>query len=494
MVRRGELFKLWPEWRLRAKQREAAALRLELLTGQYKKRVQKMVRERLADGDSVAEIQKCVQTVHGLFATVAETLSVVYDRGCRRELVGADEPTMRAFADIVAESQLPILGPSLNVRSWALGPIVLSATVQEVHGVSELCLHEFTPDRTCVRYNPARPDVIKAVLYQRPEDDVFVLLDDREWSWWSPQGDRLDIEPVAHGLSYCPAAVFRSRLPPTAADWAGTLDHVGLIDATLEVAFRHALGLWVRQVTAAPLIAIVAPHKDVAKGQSLGHPSRPLWFDAAPQTVDVKVLDRTTSAQAYLAEIQALVNVAVARYGIDPASITYTNDQTNWGALSIAARGEGLARQRDSQVRLVKAAEMQLWPMLADIVRASEHRHAGAMPRAEKFREMLTVEFPDLASPADIRARMEAFELEQKHGQKTVIDLLMERRPELTREEATRVIDSNYQDYAARLEFIASRNVTMDPERGVQSIAEVQGREGGRRSGEVRRAQDQQQP
>ena len=484
---RGELFDVWPEWKLGEKRRASAALRLELYHGDYKERVRKLIGERIKDAETATEIKRCVQTAHGVAGTVADVLAVAYLRGCRRELRGASEAAAKAFTDLVDESGIVERAVSLNALSWLTGPLIVVPFVDVVRGVSRLGLHVCTPDRTEVRYNAAAPDVLEAVLWRR-DDGAFVEVDALGWRYWSTAGDPLNEGAYTpHGLDYCPAVPFRSR-PALAYDWWNSLDHRGLVDATLEVALRHAIGMWVRSQNLADLIVISGPFDDVPKLQAVGHPSRPMFFDAATAgQVDVKVFKRSSNPAEYLAECAALVNAAVSRYGIPPSEVTFENNNTNWGALAINVRGERLAVQRDAQAPWLRRSERALWQSVCAVVIASTHRHAALMPAPDELASVLRVTFPDLADANDQIKRMAAFEAQQKHGLTNAVDLLLQSRPELTRAEAEEELAANIDAYAKRLEELASRNVSMDAQRGVQSIAQVQGREGGTVSGDVRR-------
>lgn len=490
MTPKGELFRLWPEWKIGEKRRSAAAFRRQLYVGDYKVAVRKMVKDRIADAETSVEVAKFVNTAHGLLGCVADAVAVVYQRGVRRELRGVGEGAARAFADLVGESGLPVQGTSINALAWATGPVVVVPYVDSVRGGPRLCLATVTQDRCEVRRHRAAPDVLEAVLFER-EDGVLVELDAWGWRYWSATGERLDdgMHDAPHGLTYCPAAVLRAR-PWLAYDWSGTTDHVGLADAALEVAYLSALGRWARTQTSAPLTEITAPDDKYAKGQPIGHPSRPLVFDAAPGEVRVAVHDRTTDPRHYLGEIQALASAAVARYGIPPSAVSFVNDNTNWGTLSIAMTPGALALQRDAQAPLLRAGERALWAAACDVVRASAHRHARALPPADEIEAALRVAFPDLGEPGEQIKRMQAFEARLPHGLASAVDELLRERPELTRAEAEEEIAANLSEYTTRIAELAARNVAADPARGVQSIAQLQGREGGRQSGAVRREEN----
>lgn len=493
---RGELFRAWPEWDLDEGRRAEARRRLDLYRGDYKGRVCALVRDRIADQETAHEVCKHVNTAHGLVAAVANACAVVYQRGVRRELRSDDAAAAAAFAEIVTESGVAAVGPALNALSWVMGPVVMMPHVGDVRGERRLLVTLATADRYAVRLHRSAPDVLEAVLWQR-DDGVFVEVDDKRWRYWTAQGDPLDdgAWDRAHPLGYCPATPLRAR-PWIAYDWTGTTDHRGLCDAALEVAFMHALGRWVRTQNAGPATEITAPPEKYAKLQALGHPSRPLVFDAMPQEVRVQVHDRTVDPRHYLSEIQAQVNAAVIPYGIPPSAVTFVNDQSNWGVLSLSMTPGALATQRDAQAPLLWVGEVDLWRIVCDVVRASDHPLAGAIPPRDEVKRILRVAIPDLSDPKEQSTRMDVFERKLPHGLASAEDLLMESRPELTRAEAREEIQERRRALAEQYEELARRNLPADAQRaivlasatgGVESVAQAQGREGGQVSGVVRR-------
>lgn len=508
---RGELFDLWPEWELGEKRRAEVTRRLEVYQGAYKKRVQRMIRERVNDGKSASEIVKCVTTAHNLAGTVADAIAVAYQRGCGRELrvqrppvegqetlapvsVGVEPGAAKAFVDLVIESGMPELGVKLNALSWLTGPIILAPYVVEVRGEPRLCLHEMLADRTEVRRSRHAPDVLEAILWER-DDGVFVELDAHGWRYWTAEGARwvqlggqwvaqkkesgaVGENPyIPHGLDYCPAVPLRSTDP--LLDWWGATDHQGLIDATLEVAVMWAVGRWVRSQTTVPLTVIVGLIENIPALQALGHPTQPLIFNAPAGQVSVDVKDRSTDPSRYLSEIAALVNATVARYGIPPSEVTFENNGAAWHSLAIAVRGERLGVQRDAQVPWLRRAELALWPVVADVVRASTHRHSEALPPPVIFQAALRIAFPDLATPEERIKRTEAFERGLPHGLSNAVTEMMTATPERPRAELEEENLENLRDHADRIELVAARNVPVDPARGYQSLAQLQGRIGG---------------
>lgn len=495
---RGELFRLWPEWDLGEGRRAEARRRLDLYRGDYKERVRAIIRDRIADQETAREICKHVNTAHGLVSAVANACAVVYQRGVRRELRGAPDEAASAFAQIVTESGVPAVGPALNALAWVTGPVVALPHVADVRGERHLLVTLATADRYCVRRHTSAPDVLEAVLWQR-DDGVLVEVDAQRWRYWTAQGDPLDGGKwdVPHPLGYCPAAVLRAR-PWLAYDWTGTTDHIGLVDAALEVAFMHALGRWVRTQNSGPATEITAPPEKYAKLQALGHPSRPLVFDAHPGEVRVQVHDRTVDPKHYLSEIQAQVNAAVIPYGIPPSAVTFLNDSSNWGLVSVNMTPGALAAQRDAQAPLLWVGEVDLWRITCDVVSASDHPLADALPKRDEVRRALRVAIPDLSDPKEQAVRMDVFEKKLPHGLTSAEEVLMESRPELTRAEAHEEIKARREALAEQYEELARRNLPTDAQHavvlasatgGVESVAQQQGREGGEASGVTRREQ-----
>lgn len=488
---KSELFIRWPEWDLEVGRRAAADMRRRLYVGSYEPEIRSMVCKRISDEVSATHVLQHVNTAHGLLGAVADTCAVCYQRGVRRELRGVTPDAARAFADIVGETSLPTIGAAVNATAWATGPVVaLPHVAPDVRGVPRLRLYLATADRYAVRRaaNGTSPDELTAVLFER-EDGVFVECDAEQWRFWTAHGSRLDDgkHDAPHGLGYCPAVPLRAR-PWTPYDWTGSDDHRGLVAAALEIGYMSAVGRWTRTQTAVPLTEITAPSDKYAKLQALGHPSQPLVFDAMPNEVRIQVHDRVVDPRHYLSEIQSLASAAVARYGIPPSAVSFTNDGTNWGSLSVAVTPSALALQRDSQVPLLRAGEQALWLTALDVVRASPHRHREALPPREQAERVLRVAFPELATPDEMIKRTQALRERLPLGLAEPIDDLLSSRPELTPAEAQEEVDARLATYVNMIRPLVERNTPADPDaraealagtRPGETIAQAQGRQGG---------------
>lgn len=404
----------------------------------------------------------------------------------------------KAFAEIVVESRWPANAMALNRLSWISGPVIVAPYVASVRGVGRLNLATMTADRTEVRLSQDAPDLIEGVLFQR-EDGAFVELDAQAWRYWSAKGEPLG-EPVPHGLDYCPAVVFRCR-QENPLDFWGATDHQTLVDATIEVSWRQALGLCARQNALAPQVIIVGELEGIPQMQALGHFSQPLYINRTPNEVRVEVHERRVNVQDILAEIGSIAADAVSRYGIPLAETRgFTTNNSEWGSLASVVRAHALGAQRDRQAPLLKESEKALWSVTCDVCRVSIHPLADAMLAPADLHSTLRLGLPDTADVKERTERLRYLKEALPLGLETPLEYIMQQRNELTAEEAAEELQANLQNYIDVIKPLVERNVPANPDgafavdqsRGLQSQSQIQGREGGQISGETRRADSQQ--
>lgn len=484
----GELAKRWPTWAQGEPRRAAAVRKLLFYVEQHLGLVRQHIGRRIQD-DNVRDLVIDFGTrVNNLVRSVVEAIAVAYSRGVRRKLQGLGEGASQAFAALVDESGIGRLGWSLNQLSWLLGPVFVGPCLVD----GRLVLDVVTPARSDVQR--IDPETLRSAVWRVRRD--WIELDAEGWRYFDEKGEELKYEP--HAVGRVPLAIFRCDSYLGFADlgdgadaeggWWTASEHAGLVDASLEVAYKQAFGLFIRQNGSNKLTVINAALEGIPAGQTIADPMRPLVLFDPNVTNPVQVFDRTVDPSQTLGEIAAIVSAAVQRYGIPPSEITYENSNANWGTLSIAVRGDRLALLRDKQVPWLLRGERQLWPMVADFIRGSTHRLARQMPPGDELVDALQVSFPDLADPKDTKASIEALQAGLALGLDSATDFLMRRRPELTYEEAEAERHANIDDYAKGIEMVASRNIPADDAgRGVQSVAQIQGREGGRISGDIRR-------
>lgn len=473
----GPLADRWPTWADGRTRRALAATKLLLYKEDHLGLVLQHISHRLGDHELISYVSKFASRSPNLFKAVVDAVAVAYSRGCQRELRGATEPVQRAFADIVAESGIDRLGNGINARAWALGPTILSPHLDVRN---RLRMDVITPDACDVRLSGG---YLEALLWRI--GSTWIELDAEAWRYYTARGELERV--VEHSAGVCPAAVFSAS--DNSTDWWSSTDHQGLVDASLDVGYKMALGLYYRQVSGNKLLVVKGNLEDIPPGQSLGHPALPLFLRGSPSETDVSLLDRNIPASDHLEEIAAIIALAVSVYGIPPGEIsTGTSAQSGWGGLTIAVRGERLGALRDKQVPFLRASELELWPLACDLIRGSSHRHARILPPGDEAREMLRVSFPDLASAEDILHRIEAMKAGLPYGISSPADFMLASRPELTRSDVNELRASNLAEYLDSIEPLVSRNIPAEAPAadGAQTIAQQQGAVGGQKSGQIR--------
>lgn len=442
--------------------------------------VRQHIRSRMQDSEVQDEVAAFASRANNLVRSVAEVVPVAYNRGATRELPGLGDMARRTFAALVAESGIARLANAINALCWLLGPVLVGPCI--VDGGRRLSLDVILPSQDEVKL--AHPERVDSALWRA--HGRWVELDSEAWRYLDGKGEEA-APTVYHSAGVCPVAVFRCE--DYLLGWWGDTLHAGLVDASLDVAYKHALGLWSRQNSANFLTVINADLEGIPAGQTIGHPARPLVLHAPGGGNPVSVYDRSVDPSQYLSEMAAIVEAAVARYGIPPSEVSYGGSSQSWGSLAISIRGERLGLLRDKQVPWLYFGETQLWPIVCDVVRGSTHRLARVCPSGDEVRDALRVNFPDLASPADVTARIDAIKAGLPLGITNAADFFLQGRPELTREDADEMRRANLDTYAADIADLAARNLSpADVARGVESVAQLQGRVGGQASGQTRLA------
>lgn len=477
----GALAERWPDWAAGNDRRGKAAIKHQIYLEDHLAQVVARIRWHLPEPKVHRPVERYATRSPNLLKTITDAVAVSYQRGCQRELRGASELVQKAFAEVVAESGIDRFSNGLNARAWILGPTIVSPHLDTR---IKLGIDIITPDSVEVkRDGPYLTDVLWRV------SNTWIELSADAWRYWDMKGNLEKIVPHAAGV--CPAAIFRAV--DHTSDWWGTTEHQGLVDATLDVSYKLAFGLFVRQVSGNKLTVVQGNIEDIPAGQSAGEVGGALFINASSAETDVKVLDRIVPAKDHLDEIAAMIALAASTYGIPPGEISTGSATTSgWGGLTVAVRGERLGQLRDKQVPFLRASELELWPLVCDLLRGSPHKHSRILPPGDEVREMLRVSFPDLAPPEDVLARIEAMKAGLPYGLSSPADWMLASRPELTRSEVNELREANLAEYIKTIEPLVSRNIPgqAPAAEGAQTIAQEQGRTGGIKSGEARNEEE----
>jgi hypothetical protein len=479
----------WGEIQEDDRQRRAA-LKRRIFEENFVEDVRATAARRMVDPAAREQVSNFAEETLNVLKSVTHAIAVVYDYGCRRYLRGASPEQADAFATIVRETKATALQSSWNIWGWLLGPTFVVPAVRD----GKMSLETHTPDETWCR---RKGDKVEAILWRSGKSYVEVSADG--WRYYDEGGKP---EPhselgapagvVAMQLDEAPIATFRTDLP--GKDWWNPTMHRGLVAGTLEACFWWAHLGWVRKAQSGKQMVVVAPKSKIIAGQTTSDAEMPIWFDGDPEEVEVTVIDRVTTPDGHVAQIRFVIEQCAERYGIPGAEVSFdSSTQGDIGTVSLQLRREKLAHVHAQQVPGLVEGEMQLWPAVVAVAKASGHPLAGQLPTPDEVRAMLVIEFPAPEVVTDPKARLELDVGELKLGLTSPTEIMQRRRPELTKEEAKAYLRENLTDYAELLDFIASRNLPRDPGQATQTLAEAQGEAGGVRSGEVRREQQQQQ-
>lgn len=459
--------------------RKLAADKLELYDSKHLARLQQILRAHMADPVAREQALKWANTSRNLCRQITETVAIAYSRGTLRDLhKAAGTPAAEAFASIVVESGISEAATLINAYSWLLGPTLV---VPQLTAAGRLYLSIVPPSASeIVRADD--PEIATDVLYQR-EDELFIRLDAEGWSYFDSEGEPIKgLAPIRHGLGYVPAAVFRSR--HWTGDWWNSWEHRALVDASYAVAVYEALMDWTTKNGVKQLV-VKSPRDENAGDQVFGIPELPLWLDTTPDRSSVEVVDLTQATSGWLDKINAKVAGVCELYGLPPSLLSGVNNTQDWGQVGLARSPEVLDSLRDKQIPWLKRGELQLWPAICDLVRASPtlgipHKHASALPPGDEVRDMLRMMFLEQERNEKRRLdRLKVFDAEESLGLTCVTDLLLEQRPELTREQADEIIAGNLERRNARLEEQTRRSQPATTREAMESLSQVQGRLGG---------------
>lgn len=472
---KGELAGRWPQWAAGEARRQAAARKMAIYGEDYLPLLQQYIHDTVGRRDSVVKfIQRLCTRSPNLLKSVVDGVAVAFGRGCTRELRGLGADASKAFQTIVAESGINRVQGGINARSWLQGPVLCAPRLDSKN---RLALDLANSDSFDVVRE--RDYIEQAVWWYQ---GYWIELTDQAWNIWDADGAFVQSAP--HGVKECPAVAYTSI--DNSADWWSQSDHNGLIDATMLVGFKAATGSWVRWVSGNKLTVVAGNTTTTAEGQTVGHPSLPL---VVPEGTEVNVHDRVVSAKDYLEEIAAIVSMAISAEGIPPASVAMSSGNQEWGSIALAVEPGRLGSLRDKQCHHLREHELRLWPLVCDYLRGTSHRLAGKLPKGDEVRDALRIQFPDLSSNKDALERIEVMKAGLPYGLSSPVDVFLQARPELTREEAEEEIRSNITVYLDTIEPLVTRNISKTPPEanGAQTVSQEQGRTGGQASGESRR-------
>lgn len=470
----GELSTRWPDYQASAMRRAIAKRKRTIYEGDHLDLVKATIADLMPGAPDMPYVQRFASRFPNVLKAVTDSVAVCNNGKTFRSLRGADEKTAKAFATLVDESGIDKKAAGINASSWVYGPTMVSPRIDLRN---RLALDIMPPDVVDVKRSG---DYIEAVLWLY--EGTYIEINQAEFRYYDIDGTLTQVVP--HSTGVCPAVPFIS-MDNTSSFWtpASTL---GLADATLMIGYRLAHMLYVRQVSGNKLITTHGDMDNIPAGQSLGTHTTSVHFTGQKGLEGLEVHDRVVSAKDHIEEIAVLLSYAVADAGLPPNTVGVSSGQN---ALEIKVDGDRLTLIRNRQVKWLLASEREFWPMVCDYVNASSHKLAGKLPPSDEAREMLRVEYPDLASYEDQLLGIEALKAGLPLGISNPRDFLAGRRPELTESEIEEEMHENLALYIDVIEPLTTRQTPADPAqaaKGYQTVTQEQGRQGGISSGKAR--------
>lgn len=473
---KGALAGRWSaSWSASAGRRLIADRKLRILREDHQGLILQKLQERIPNPELFSFVSRFVTLAPNLVLAVVSAIGgSVYDNGVLRKLRGASPELARAWREIVNECGINSLASAIAQRAWLAGPVGVSPHLDRR---GRLALDVITPDVLDLERTGKYVD---SALWLH-SSSTWVEMDGEAWRYYDARG-RL-FKEVPHGAKECPLVPFLAG--ENLSDYWQSSAHSGLVGKCLEVSVLNAHGTYVQQVSANKLTHIdpAADIEDVASLQNIGEFALPFVGEA-----DIKVHDRSVDPTPNWGMISRAIADAVSVYGISPTEVTGFNTSTSeWGSLAIKIRSERIGAQRSKQIEFIADSEQRLWPVVAALLRGSEHRHAKLLPPPDEIAEMLRLSFAETADPEEIKSRIAAMEAGLSHGLTSALETQMRLRRELGEDEAQEIMDERLEAYARRNAFLAHNNLPSDASLMGKPLDAQQGREGGLVSGEVRR-------
>jgi hypothetical protein len=186
----------------------------------------------------------------------------------------------------------------------------------------------------------------------------------------------------------------------------------------------------------------------------------------AAGSIKFDVHDLDISPSNYLSEIMAAYSTLVESYGVPASAVTFDWSGGQGGGMesaqpqvSIQVTKEKLNLLRNEQVRFLVPAEQQLAALSASAMREQRHKDWTQIPSPDEVWDRFVIEFGEIDTIADPKARREQDQWEREQGKRSRVDLVLRDHPYLTRREAMKLIERKVEEDSKINEFLAKRDM-----------------------------------
>ena len=312
----------------------------------------------------------------------------------------------------------------------------------------------------------------------------LVAVDRERWLWLDKSWNVVAEEE--HSLGMRPWVTFRKQAPPDFDYW-DTGAGQDLYDATMEIGRVAAHMRWVRHNWSKKLHRLHLGENVTAPANQNMAANQPIVTRGDGDTV-FEVHDTIVGMTEFLAQMREIVESLLENHGLPSNAVDFNTDSTKdasnvFGPAKLNLH-DALSKLRNQQVKHFEAAELELAVRAIALLR----KHGQLRITDEEVRANFRARFVPLTFADHPKERVATAKEQVSVGLIDYYEFYMQENPGTTYEEAQEYVDANFATSIRLMSELASHNATLDPDKGLQTAAQINGSIGGERSGVVRAA------
>jgi hypothetical protein len=443
--------------------------------------VQELIQSRWENWDIKNRMERWITLDINAGKDITRHIAIAYSYGTRRLLKDGEEDQEKAWKKLLGEIDTQMVG--VNRGAFLAGPVAVIPVVKK----GRLARQILWPDAYDIQTDPSDPFGHPVAVGWEVNDGTntdqtnqnrvrYVVVDQEAWHYYNASGSRVrgpdGLEVVPHGClderkePTCPAEIFRLDEPQD-PDWWSSTTNDRLLWATVEICLTLTRLRFLRKSRDHKLMSLIGlTSSDKPPNQLLADPEAPveLYSKSAP-SVAINVHDHVVDPTPFFSEIMFGYGNLVESYGLPASSITWNfmgSGETTTPNVTLQASKKHLSHIRSEHIGFFDPSERRLSVKTSAVVRASgipalmEH-----IPPPDEMFEQHTIEYPDLDTIDDPKARREQDEWELKNGMVSRVDLVQRKWTHLGRPECMDLITRNVEEETKVNELLAKRNLPL---------------------------------
>lgn len=479
---------------VRARQ-EDAARRLLILQENWRHVVWQYINGVIKTDAVRVALSKRVRRTWNVSKQINKRVCVAYKVPPLRRLEGASDSTAKAYQDLLLESRIVTKAKDWERYAFALNVVIVVPVVRDDLGGKgkRLDYEMILPHCAEVQMDPSDPmGTPVAVCFTAKDGSDYsgkplrtVTLDANAWRYYDDH-DR-PIGMIPHGAGVFPGVVW--RLDEPIDDWWSSFRGAGIVDATIQVAYLVARMDWVRDAQDRKKEIAKSPSLSKIPGQ-VASPEGPLEVPLEVDEFDYEAVDVNTPITDFIAHINAYLHQAAESMGIPSVLVDFESGAQNYANVTPLANAQqvaALADVRDSHIEYFREAERELAWKTALVLRGMGHPLASQLQPDEVY-DKFRIVYADLTFNEDPMARAAVAEKRVALGLSSTYHEFNKLHPELTPEQSREAVQKFALQEGELNQFYIDHNIPRDPAERRKTLAQLQGEQGGKASGEARAA------